>query len=444
MKRDDHQLVQQVLDGEIGPEEFERFQQRLRAEPDLAGLYTSYALLHHTLSEEFEGGSSTLATAHSRRRVFGAPRWVIAAAAVLIIAVAGWLLAGSLRKSLSGEAAVVTFSLDAVWEIDGATKTRGAATVLTKNGTLRLHQGRAVVSLKPSATAVIEGPASLCVLSDESLRLSHGRGFFDLGQIEGALTVTTPRLSVKEAGTRFGLEVPHGGPEEVHVLSGDVRVFCLDSGETAAVSGGGAVRVTGQGKIERFAHDHRHFASGLGRFLPVVSGLFDKTAWRVAYGQPSIAGNRIDGMNYAAFLSLPAPLPADAGGILLLTLETVTPAEGAFHCDGWAGMSFYHGKKELFFIGDPFGSDRTWALDVKQDKPLIILPETPVIGPRTVTLRYDSRSGAISLHDGTPPLAAPFCSAKLPPGTRFDEIRLGASAGSALAVKQLLIRVSED
>ena len=74
MKRDDHKLVQRVLDGEIDREDFDRFQQRLRAEPELADLYTGYAVLNHTLSEEFEGGSSTLAAAGSGRGVFGIAR----------------------------------------------------------------------------------------------------------------------------------------------------------------------------------------------------------------------------------------------------------------------------------------------------------------------------------------------------------------------------------
>ena len=444
MKRDDHHLVQQVLDGDIDREGFDDFQKRLRAEPELAELYTGYAVLDHTLSEEFESGTSTLAAAGSARGVFGIPRWLIAAAAVLAMAAAGWWMAGRVAKRLPGEAAVISFSLDAVWEIDGKTKARGAATAVAKDSTLHLRQGRAVVSLKPSANAVIEGPAELRVLSQESLFMSHGRGFFDLGQIEGNLTVTTPRLSASDAGTRFGIEVPAQGPDELHVLSGMLRVVSLETGETTAVAGGGAVRVPGQGEIERFPIDGRHFASGLGRFLPVVSGPFDKTVWRVAYGQPSITGNRIDGTNYSAFLQLPAATPTEDGGIVLVTLETGTPAEGSFHSDGWAGMSFYHEKSEVIFIGDPFGTEGTWAMDVKQEKPLIILPDPPVSGPRTVTLRYDSHSGAVSLHDGTPPLAAPFCVGEIPPGTRFDEIRLGASAGAALAVNRLLIRVSEE
>jgi hypothetical protein len=61
-----------------------------------------------------------------------------------------------------------------------------------------------------------------------------------------------------------------------------------------------------------------------------------------------------------------------------------------------------------------------------------------------VTLRYDARSGEVTLHEGGLPLADPFCTGKVPPGTRFDEIRIGASAGAALAVNSLHIRTRAD
>lgn len=441
MKRDDHQLVQQVLDGEIDRAGFDDFQQRLRAEPELADLYTGYALLHHTLSEEFEAGMSATAVDGGASRIFGVPAW-LPVAAVLLALVAGWWFAGLIGKSLPGEAAVVSFSLDAVWELDGRSNDRGAATAVAKGSTLQLRQGRAVVTLKPSATAVIEGPAELRIAAEDSLHLQHGRAFFDLGEIEGQISITTPRLAATDAGTRFGMDVSADGPDELHVMSGMVKVVSLDSGEVRVIAGGEAVRVPEKGGIEPLAIDGRDFATSLGRFLPVVSGPFDKAAWRVEYGQPAISDSRIDGMNYAAYLRLPAALPAEGGGVVLVTLETGTPAEGAFHSDGWAGMSFYSGKKEVLFFGDPFGTAGTWAMDVKRELPDIV-PDPPVTGPRTVTLRYDSRSGQVSLHDGAPPLPVPFCSGDLPPGTRFDEIRLGASSGAALAVNLLLIRASE-
>lgn len=72
------------------------------------------------------------------------------------------------------------------------------------------------------------------------------------------------------------------------------------------------------------------------------------------------------------------------------------------------------------------------------------MPEEPVVGPRAVTLRYDPRTGHVSLHSGGLPLSPPFCEGKIPAGTRFDKIRIGASAGAALTVNSLVIRVGEN
>ena len=109
-----------------------------------------------------------------------------------------------------------------------------------------------------------------------------------------------------------------------------------------------------------------------------------------------------------------------------------------FHTDGWAGMSFFSKGTELLFFGDAYGPERTWSLDVKQRIP-VILPGNPVLGAGKVTLRYDCKTGAVSLHQGSVPLGPAFCSGKLPTGVSFDEIRLGASSSAALTVRSLVI-----
>jgi len=69
----------------------------------------------------------------------------------------------------------------------------------------------------------------------------------------------------------------------------------------------------------------------------------------------------------------------------------------------------------------------------------VILPGNPVIGPRKVTLRYDRKTGDVSLHEGSVPLGPAFCSGKLPAGVTFDEVRIGASSSAALSVRSLVI-----
>lgn len=438
MKKADHKLVQQVLDGDVTREDFDGFQQRLRDEPELVKLYGDYSLLQHTLNEEYEGGHfSGEVSAVASRRLPGGPVLLAVAAALVIAAGILWF-----RPWTGGteNVAVVTFSVDAVWQIEGVFRDIGSATGVAGGSALLLSQGRAAISLEPSVTAVVEGPAKVVFLTRDALHLARGRGCFHRGGTGGGLTVTTPKLTAVDSGTRFGIVAAADVPDELHVIEGKVRMVSKGGNESILLASGDAARVPAAGAIERFSSDGGRFATGLGRFRPVVSGRFVKADWRVDYGNPVISEHRIDGANYAIFLRLPGLQPADGNTVLLATLEVGKPASGEYHTDGWAGMSFFGGGNEILFFGDAFGTKPTWSLDVKQRIP-VIMPEHEVTGPRTVTLRYDLNTGDVSLHEGRVPLKPPFCMGKLPAGVRFDEIRIGASSGAALAVNSLEVRV---
>lgn len=437
MKRADHHLVQRVLDGEVDREAFDGFQQRLRTEPELERLYGDYALLQHTLCEEFEGGHSLETAAEAGGRGIGS-RVLIAAVIVLLLA-AAWWLRPHLAPASVDDVAVATFSLDAVWQIDGPSRKLGGATALAKGTKLHLRQGRAGISLNPSVSATIEGPASVTILSENSLHMDQGGGYFHRGGNGGQLTVTTPKLTAVDSGTEFGILSSPETDDEIHVAAGRVRVVANASGEESFLAAGDAAQVPLNGPIRNFPADVSSFAKLLGRFSSVIAGPFDQAQWRVAYGTPSFSPGRIEGANYAAFLRLPQPEPADGRSVLLATLDVGEATEGSFHTDGWAGMSFYSNGNEVVFFGDSFGATASWSLDVKQRIP-VIYPQEPVTGERQVTMRYDARSGEVSLHEGSVPLRAPFCVGKIPAGTRFDEIRIGASSGASLAVESLDIR----
>ena len=120
MKRADHHLVQQVLDGDIDRDGFDDFQNRLRKESELVDLYTDYALLHHTLTRNSRVAGCS-----------GAPQEIIVAAACRI-PVHGWPWRRFSCSARPGggrgngwtagsrqEVAVMTFSVDAVWQSGG-------------------------------------------------------------------------------------------------------------------------------------------------------------------------------------------------------------------------------------------------------------------------------------------------------------------------------------
>jgi hypothetical protein len=439
MKKGDHQIVQQVLDGDVSRESFDAFQQRMRAEPDLVRFYGEYARLHHTLSEEYEDtepgtGAETLSGDRPRSLVL----WLLAAMVVLLAVLAfHWQSKGKVVPPAT--LADVRFSDDAVWRAEGGAESPEKLWGMSAGATLEIMQGLAEVVSKNGNKALIEGPASLTLVSGSSLHLASGRGTFSSGAPTNVLTVTTPSMTTEATAAEFGVAVYADNPDELHVFKGlaKMRVNGNASGETLEESHAG--KVSGPGTIERMAAAPAHFPHSFHLFRDVVSGNFSKPAWRVEHGAPLIEQDRIGGENFAVFMKLPEVVPTPGDPVMLVTFTVGQPAAGAFHTDGWAGISFFKDGTELLFFGDSFGPEPTWSLDVKQRIP-VILPGKPVNGPRTVTLRYDETSGDVSLHEGKVPLAAAFCSGKLAPGTAFDEIRLGASSSAALTVNGLKIQ----
>lgn len=435
MKREDHQLIQQVLDGAVTPAAFDEFQQRLRNEPELARSYGEYALLHHSLHEEYEGlpvGSSPVLTTSRRRGPVICGFLVIAALVVVVAVFQCWKSADAFTGVAS-----VKFSPDAVWRTEGHTQPHGELLDLAGNTTIHLAFGAAEVTVGGAAT-VVEGPAKLTVFSKDVLYLAEGRARVHLGGHPAKVRISTPMIVV-DSGGDFAVGNHPDSSVEVHALAGDVKLTITKKSETLVLVPGEAVYVSKSDGNTRFQADGGRFRKKLGSILTLEEGPFKRSEWLSEFGNPSISENRIDGVNYTLFHKLPVAAPDETNPILLATVELDFPTNGEFHTDGWAGMSFYRNHEEIVFFGDSYGMDRTWSLDIKQHLP-VVLPQKFLTGPRTVTLRYDRKSGSVSLHEGGLPLNPAFCAGFIPAGLSFDEIRIGSSANAGLSVRSLAIR----
>lgn len=153
MNKTDHQTIQEVLDGSISPHDFVGFQQRIRAEPEFSKLYSEYALLHHSLCEEFGSRPVSDKPVPRSQRAFPAGLAWLSAVAVLTIAVAIFYQ----YKSPSGPPpvmATVKFSADAVGKTEVGLQ-RGEGSVKVSEGwTRQLLQGQAAISPNPGATVI--------------------------------------------------------------------------------------------------------------------------------------------------------------------------------------------------------------------------------------------------------------------------------------------------
>ncbi len=443
MKRSDHHLIQQVLDGSISPDAFADFQARMRAESELAKLYSEYALLHHTLYEEFEGqrwvDKPLSNKKESRFTIYQILAIVAVIAALSVIFVHYSIRQAHVFRSL-GKA---TFSMDALWTVEGAHRSAGNTVSLGAGNTLHLQQGQANIALGITSIALIEGPATLTLISEKSINLREGRGRLMMRNQNAEMKITTPSLTAVALGAELGIEAQRESADELHVISRKVRTNLNNNSNVMIFSAGEAVRASGAGEIEKIPLDEKRFRKELSQFKSLLAGTLVKADWKIKYGNPLVSENGMDGENYSAFIQLPKLESSDGNSVMLATLDVGKPAKGEFHTDGWAGMSFFNKGAEMLFFGDAFGAEQTWSLDVKQRTP-VITPLKPVLGSRIVTFCYRQKTGDASLHEGGIPLGKAFCSGKLPSGLEFDEIRLGASSGAALNVRSLTIRVGGD
>jgi len=437
MRKQDHILMQKVADGKVSRNEFNAFQERMRKEPELLVAYRDYSLLHHSLCEEFEG----MPLGRLSEFTVTGNAWAVAggfaAAAALVLLAAVVFLKKKDAAPVSAIAAKLEFSEDAIWSM------KGVADGKVRNGEeLDLIQGRAELVLATGAVALIEGPAKLRVDNSEEIFLKEGRGFFRLTRKDARLEVATPSLLAVDLGTAFGISASRDKPDELQVTEGKVRLMVGGEQKGADLVAGDGARVDAGAKVERFEVEGNGFAEELGNFRSVIGDRLEKADWRMGKGGMEVKYGTMSGTDFEAYRRVPALENLTKGTVVLASMEVMDPEEGEFHTENWAGMSLFKNGEEILFFGDSFGPEKTWSLDVKQAEP-VILPEEYLPDAMMVTMRYEFSTGRVTLHAGGLPLKAPFCTGWLKPGQTFDEVRLGAAPGAAIAVKLAEVRVSD-
>jgi hypothetical protein len=453
MRLSDHQLVAAAFEGGLGESDFNTLQRRLAAEPDLLALYREHALLHHSLCEEFEGRQSLGDSVPSVSRL---PRWLLPLLAILgalALAFFAWKLThpAGVASLMAGS----SLSSDAVATVDGRPMLSGAG--FAPGSRLTLEQGWARLNLPGKVTAIIEAPAEVVYESARHLRIENGRARFQLPSGLEGFTVKTASFTAVNRGTGFGVISRPGAADELHVFEGEVGLQATTGGTTAALKSGEAASIDGSGSLSRMPARESDFVSLTPEVRVILEDDFDTgtmetgrrprigaSHWRLEKGAPVVKGNHLEGSDFEAFFWLPTDALSAARPILLITVETLPGSSSLpFHSPSWAGFSLYQEGYEVCFFGDSFGPEETWSLDVKRSLPPLV-PAKMLVGPRSITLRYDRRDGTVELHEGDKPGDAPLVRSKLLPGFNFDQVRVGAGPGASLSVASLKVSAIED
>jgi hypothetical protein len=250
------ELTSSLLDGTLKRSGEKELNNLLRGDPDACERYLDLTEAHAALVHDHVGddllpelpGNVTAFPSTRKSR-----RWVLAAAAALVILATNAALLNSLRPGKAIEpqtdgdwVAVVSRAVDPVLAETAPTFAEGDA---LPAGPFLLESGLVQIEFFSGASVIVEGPASLDLKSPWLIECRRGRLRTFVPEPAQGFTIVTPEYAAVDLGTEFALSVNDNGDSELHVVDGEVRVDDFDGKEIQLVEGGDGLR-SADGKVE--------------------------------------------------------------------------------------------------------------------------------------------------------------------------------------------------
>ncbi|MBI4602768.1 MAG: FecR domain-containing protein [Planctomycetes bacterium] len=244
-------LIDDYLDGSIDEAGLAELESRLLADGEARRRFVRYSRLHtdlHLAARASRAGKRALqritsseigpaAIPASVRRPFPSflsflfrggsfPRILAGAAAAALIAWV-WVSSGRPREGSRGLLAPEPSGLawlvnaqDCQWAAD-----MSPAADMGPGRTLRIERGLAELGFRSGARLVLEGPASLELVSSSCARLIVGKATARVPGSAKGFTLLSPQGRVVDLGTEFGMAVEEDGDTRVLVFEGQVEAF---------------------------------------------------------------------------------------------------------------------------------------------------------------------------------------------------------------------------
>lgn len=151
--------------------------------------------------------------------------------------------------------------------------------------TLTLQRGLAEIRFACGAKVVLEGPATLELLSGKSARLQQGKLTAHVPEAATGFEILSPQGKVIDLGTEFGISVSEDGAANVYVFAGKVEARSTDAGPSAAnavsLSRNQAARIAA-GKVIIQPADHDAGADHFVRAIVPPPVIVPRT-WKLAF-----------------------------------------------------------------------------------------------------------------------------------------------------------------
>lgn len=222
-------LIQRYLEGVLSADEAEAMLGLIEANPK-----DGERLLRHLEMDVMLRASKGLTNAGMRAPVLLPKRRFtvttlagVAAVAACVALVGGWIGSGLVDATrdegevTTASVAVLTRAVNLEWESPAI----AAGTPLAP-GLLKLKSGLAQIEFYQGARVLIEGPAEFELVSAGEATCTRGRLSAQVPPQAKGFRINTPRGTVVDLGTEFGLDVS-SGTSEVHVFKGEVELHPL-------------------------------------------------------------------------------------------------------------------------------------------------------------------------------------------------------------------------
>jgi ferric-dicitrate binding protein FerR (iron transport regulator) len=229
-------LFDDYLDDRLDAVRLGELEALLRADPEARATFVRYCRLHtdlHLETRAFQASARALQrlqvvdpTSEAKQRPTRRRRWRAAAlvAALLLLGVGlawglGWFRSNSASPSEgpNHEVAWLVNAQDCQWAGGTPPGEMVPGTMLV------VDRGLAEVRFRSGVHVVLQGPARLELLSENSARLHQGRLTARVPQPATGFAVLSPQGKVVDLGTEFGMAVGADGGTDVYVFEGKVQ-----------------------------------------------------------------------------------------------------------------------------------------------------------------------------------------------------------------------------
>ena len=286
--------IQQLLDGELHPDHWPALREALEQSAEARRIYSEHARIHTQLMRIRRERSSLRPGIVPVERMLDFQRSrqlkVAGLAAAAVIALTAVIMHFVLVQNRNLPVKLTAGPGSRFMIVHPGDKDAATTTTLRKGSRLTLDQGVLELEFESGVRSVVRAPADLTLTSPGELKLDTGSAWFQVPRAAAGFQVRTPRVTVTDLGTEFGVIARPDFADSVHLFKGSIRIECHNGfRESATLTGNGARDLTLTGRLTPTPPRLDRFFTKLPDHLPWMGWTFDEAspaAWKTTGTMP--------------------------------------------------------------------------------------------------------------------------------------------------------------